>query len=163
MLPWSLGWCSVPLVRPLLPKEVGLTFLPGVGANPRLRRDRAAPAGCKASGCSQVDVEFDLFHIAFKHACLQLTVIVWCLMCCTVVARLLHQLAQIHAGLGMARHTGVVHDDSRVMLLGDSSGTIAYGNLCVERGHGDHNRTQPLSTSTWSTAWRPAVGELAFL
>ena len=29
VLPWSLGWCSVPLVRHLLPKEVGLTRLPG--------------------------------------------------------------------------------------------------------------------------------------
>ena len=46
-------------------------------------------------------------RLPFSHACLQLTVIVCCLMCYTVVARLLHQLAQIHAGLDMAMHLGL--------------------------------------------------------
>ena len=98
------------------------------------------------------------FHRASSHACLQMTVIVWCLMCCTVVARLLHQLAQILAGLGMAIH---VHDNSCVMLHGNSSGTIAYGNSRVERGHEDQRGRKPSSMSIEGTAWRLAVKELA--
>ena len=47
------------------------------------------------------------------------------------------------------------------MLHGISSGTIAYGNSRVERGHEDHRGTKPSSLNTWSTAWRPAVREFA--
>ena len=73
-----------------------VAFLPGVGANPCLRRDRAAPAGCKASGCSQVDVELDSLSSYFQ-------------LCMSPIDRyrLLHQLAHIHAGLGMAIHIGL--------------------------------------------------------
>ena len=41
---------------------------------------------------------------AFSHACRRLTVIVWCPMLYTVVARLLHLWALIHVGVGMAIH-----------------------------------------------------------
>ena len=78
-----------------------VAFLLGVGANPRLRRESAALAGCKASGCSQVDVELDSFSTCFQP-CMSPTD-----RHRTVVARLLHQLAQIHAGLGMATHMGL--------------------------------------------------------
>ena len=52
---------SLRLCRDYAAPAGGVAALPGVEANPRLRRDCAALAGCKASGCSQVDVELDSF------------------------------------------------------------------------------------------------------
>ena len=50
-----------------------------------------------------------------------------------------------------------------MMLRGNSSGTIAFANSHLERGHEDHRGTKPWSMSTWRAAWRPAVKELASL
>ena len=63
-------------------------------------------------------------HLAFSHACLQLTVIV--------------PVGTNSCGVGHGKSSGVVHDSSCVMLHGNSSGTIAFGNSRVERGHEDH-------------------------
>ena len=50
----------------ILDFDATLLLLP-MFARSRLRRDRAAPAGCKATGYGQVDLELDLFSSGFQQ------------------------------------------------------------------------------------------------
>ena len=135
----------------------------GSGARSRLRRYRAAPAGCKASGLGrQVDVDADVFSSCFQK---YMSPIVRHRLVSDVVHGRCTSLAPLgtnSCGVGHGNSFGAVHDNSCSGVHANSSGTYTYGNSRVERGHDGCGRTKPLSTSARCHG-RLAVKKLALL
>ena len=117
----------------------------GSGARSRPRPDRAALAGCKASGLGrQVDVDADVFSSFFqtcrspidRHRLVSDVVHGRC----TSLALVGTNLCGVGHGKCLKIHVVEIH--------ANSSGTHTYGNSRVERGHEGCGLKKPLSTST---------------
>ena len=88
------------------------------------------------------------FHLAVSSVCRQLTVIAWCLMSYTVVARA--QVCTDSCGCEHGNLFGIMHDNACAPAHANSWRTNACGNSRVERGHDGRGGMMKLSSTSFS-------------